>query len=293
MPAEADIASTPTDVLRAAIADSTARLVAHDPGVRLGDDPEDVHQVRVATRRLRSDLRTFRPVLDPEWDESLRAELKWLGGLLGAVRDADVLLDRLEERVHELPPNDQPAGERLLDGLRADRERARDELLAGMRSDRYLELLERLVAAARAVPSSDDTDDFELDVAELAREAVEEAARRGARARRRPARRRAARGAHPRQAGALRRRGGGAGGREGRQALRVGGRRAAGRAGRAPGRGRRRSSGCASTCPPATARPAFVAGRLATMEEAAADESREEWPAAWKRARRRKLRRWM
>ena len=95
-PPPLDFASTPTDVVRAAIARSTARLLAHDPGVRLGDDPEDVHQARVATRRMRSDLRTFRRVLDEDWDESMRDELKWLGGLLGAVRDTDVLLDRLE-----------------------------------------------------------------------------------------------------------------------------------------------------------------------------------------------------
>ena len=64
-PADLDFASTPTDVLRAAISRSTARLLAHDPGVRLGGDAEDVHQARVATRRMRSDLRTFRRVARP------------------------------------------------------------------------------------------------------------------------------------------------------------------------------------------------------------------------------------
>ena len=48
-------------VIRNALAGSVARLIAHDPGVRLGDDPEDVHQARVAMRRLRSDLRTSTP----------------------------------------------------------------------------------------------------------------------------------------------------------------------------------------------------------------------------------------
>jgi CHAD domain-containing protein len=61
----------------------------------LGDDPEDVHQFRVATRRLRSDLQTFSRVLDREWVGALRAELRWLGGEVGLVRDADVLTDRL------------------------------------------------------------------------------------------------------------------------------------------------------------------------------------------------------
>ena len=82
-------------VIRHAISDPVAKLVANDPVVRIGEDPEGVHQARVATRRLRSHLRTFRDLLDPEWAQSLRDELGWLGDELGAVRDADVLLERL------------------------------------------------------------------------------------------------------------------------------------------------------------------------------------------------------
>ena len=59
--------SPATEVVRNTIAGSVQRLIAHDAGVRLGDDPEFVHQARVATRRLRSDLRTFRSLLDAEW----------------------------------------------------------------------------------------------------------------------------------------------------------------------------------------------------------------------------------
>lgn len=166
-PGDLDFASTPSDVLRAAISRSTARLLAHDPGVRLGGDAEDVHQARVATRRMRSDLRTFRRALDPGWDESLRDELKWLGGLLGAVRDVDVLLERLRQRIADLPDDDHAAGERLLDILRAEREAAREELLAGMRSDQYVDLVERLLAASRAVPVAADGADFELELGDL------------------------------------------------------------------------------------------------------------------------------
>ena len=54
----------PGDVVRRALSTSVIRLLRHDPGVRLGIDAEDVHQARVATRRLRSDLRTFQPLLD-------------------------------------------------------------------------------------------------------------------------------------------------------------------------------------------------------------------------------------
>ena len=83
------------EVITHAIADGVWRLLRHDPIVRLDSDPEGVHQARVATRRMRSDLRTFRALLDPDWVAALRAELGWLGGEFGQARDADVLLDRL------------------------------------------------------------------------------------------------------------------------------------------------------------------------------------------------------
>ena len=87
--------ATLADVVTHAIADGVVRLLRHDPTIRLEADPEGVHQARVATRRLRSDLRTFRAALDPEWVGALRTELGWLGGELGQARDADVLFDRL------------------------------------------------------------------------------------------------------------------------------------------------------------------------------------------------------
>src|SRR5581483_10955800 len=69
-------------------------LIANDPGVRRGD-PDAVHDMRVALRRLRSTLHTFRPALDTARTEPLREELKWLGQVLGAVRDNDVLAEKL------------------------------------------------------------------------------------------------------------------------------------------------------------------------------------------------------
>ena len=273
---------------------STKRLLTNDPGVRLGDDPEAVHQARVATRRLRSDLRTFRPVVDPEWDASLREELKWLGGLLGAVRDNDVLLDRLEGRVADLHPSDRHAGKRLLDVLREHRVRARAELLEAMRSPRYARLLDRLVAAARTIPSSGDPAELDLELGDLVRKpwkklrkAVKDldedppdeelhavrirakwcryAAEAVAPAVGTPAKRFAAAveqvqdvlGEHQDAVVAG-------------QWLRT----------------HAADSGGRVEC-------AFVAGELAAREDVAADASRAEWPAAWKQAKRRSLRQWM
>jgi CHAD domain-containing protein len=136
-------------VVTRAIAAAVARLLAHDPGVRIGDDPEAVHQARVATRRLRSDLRTFRSLVDEQWANALRDELRWLGDVLGVVRDADVLIERLETKVAALPQVDRIGAEQIIDRLRADRERARDQLLRALRSERYDLLLDRLVAAAQ------------------------------------------------------------------------------------------------------------------------------------------------
>jgi CHAD domain-containing protein len=140
---------TAGDVIRNALAASVARLVAHDPGVRLGDDPEDVHQARVATRRLRSDLRTFRDLLDPDWTRSLRQDLKGVGQELGAVRDTEVLLDRLRAHAERLPAADQSSAKKIIQGLLQRWDEARAELLDALGSTRYAELLDRLVEAAR------------------------------------------------------------------------------------------------------------------------------------------------
>ncbi|HVM66080.1 MAG TPA: CHAD domain-containing protein [Acidimicrobiales bacterium] len=142
--------SSAGDVVRACLASSAVRLFRHDPGVRLGGDPEDVHQARVATRRLRSDLRTFGPLLDAGWARELRDELGWLAGLLGAVRDADVLLERLQAQSELLPKSDAAAAEELLRGLERQQADATVALHEAMGSGRYTALLDALVAAAAA-----------------------------------------------------------------------------------------------------------------------------------------------
>jgi CHAD domain-containing protein len=136
------------DVVRRSIAASVDRLVRHDPIVRLDTDIEGVHQARVATRRLRSDLRTFGSVLDPEPTRLLRDELRWLADSLGAVRDRDVLLARLRNRAAALSASDGRSLRRAFETLETERARAYDELLATLRSDRYLALLDRLIDEA-------------------------------------------------------------------------------------------------------------------------------------------------
>ena len=138
------------DVVTRAIADGVVRLVRHDPVVRLDTDPEGVHQARVATRRLCSDLRSFRAVLDPHWGAALRQELGWLGGELGAARDADVLLGRLTARAEGLSEASAEGARRVIETLAQHRAQAHSGLLEALRSDRYLDLIDRLIAAAQA-----------------------------------------------------------------------------------------------------------------------------------------------
>jgi CHAD domain-containing protein len=103
--------------------------------------PEDVHQARVATRRLRSNLKTFSLVLDPVWTRHVRGDLEWLGLALGDVRDADVLVGLL---------NDAP--ELLLERLADQRSAASRRLAHVLESKRYLDLLDKLHAASERLP---------------------------------------------------------------------------------------------------------------------------------------------
>lgn len=150
--------ATAKAVIRSVMATSVAGLLRHDPIVRTGGDPEAVHQARVSIRTLRSNLRTFSPLLDPEWTEPLRTELGWLGLALGAVRDREVLLERLRERAKSLPVNDQRAAMSLLTILESEIEELRGKLIVDLDSARYVDLIERLVAAAVAPATMPDAD---------------------------------------------------------------------------------------------------------------------------------------
>src|SRR5262249_37082862 len=112
--------------IQARIGEQYDEMLAHDPGARLGEEPEAVHKFRVAIRRLRSVLRSARPMVDRVWSDQLRAELDWLAQALGRVRDLDVLLGHLEEQVADLP-DDRDAGELLLTKLRSKRAAAQSE----------------------------------------------------------------------------------------------------------------------------------------------------------------------
>lgn len=148
-PVTARPSDAPVHHVRAALDLRLRALLRHDPGTRTGVDIEDLHQMRVSVRRMRAALKAARPLLDPGWADDLRAELGWLGGALGPVRDLDVLLLRLRGETASLPGDEQAAGEVLLAALEEERASARAQMLAALNTPRYRALVERLADAVR------------------------------------------------------------------------------------------------------------------------------------------------
>jgi len=137
-----------TNHLRATLAAQLAEIVENEPGTRLGKDPECLHQMRVATRRARSVLRVAGPLFEEKWSASLRAELSWLGGVLGGVRDLDVLTAHLRSECETLEPAEADALRPVFSGLSAERKKARAALTRALNGKRYASLLARLEEAA-------------------------------------------------------------------------------------------------------------------------------------------------
>jgi triphosphatase len=117
------------------------QMLAHEPGVRLGEDPEELHDMRVATRRLRAALKLYSDFL-PKRSERYERDLRWVAGALGEVRDLDVHLEGLSE---EASRNGEVL-EEVVSLLRERRNEARRGMLEALDSNRY----ERLIASFSA-----------------------------------------------------------------------------------------------------------------------------------------------
>ena len=129
-----------------------AAMLAHVPGTRLGEDIESLHQMRVATRRMRAGLEMFAAVL-PVRAARLRAELGWLAALLGDVRDLDIQLGRFDDWTDEMPGDHRGALDELADLLAGHRVQARRALLEALDSRRYERLVAGLVAMLAPGPA--------------------------------------------------------------------------------------------------------------------------------------------
>lgn len=117
-------------------------LLRRDPAVRL-DLPDSVHKMRVAVRRLRTGLATYRPFLDRTVTDPVREELAWLGTLLGEARDAEVLRQHLTDLLLEVAPSAELA--RVVGSQQAVAYRAaHDRVVVALDSERYRALLDQL-----------------------------------------------------------------------------------------------------------------------------------------------------
>jgi CHAD domain-containing protein len=123
----------------------TARLSALDLAVRR-DKPDAVHKMRVTVRRLRGALQSFKSVIPADDTRPLRAELKWLGGVLGAARDTEVLADQLHAGLTALPTELVlgPAQARITVHFAGQEADTRAAVLQALDSARYRELMAAL-----------------------------------------------------------------------------------------------------------------------------------------------------
>ena len=125
-------------------------LKQSDPGVRLGGETEDVHQIRVAARRMRTILLAVRKVVHPEWVEPLLSGLKWLSEIFARARDLDVQMSYFREESGQLKVRDRRPLERFLCHLESEREKTQQTLMDEMKSARYLGFISKLREAAEA-----------------------------------------------------------------------------------------------------------------------------------------------
>ena len=157
-PAPPDRRSTLGAVVLAYLREQADTLRVLDPAVRR-ERPDAVHQMRVATRRMRSTLHAYRALIPRAATRDLTQELAWLASALGTARDLEVLEQRLHDEVAALPEHLVlgPIQAQLTRYFAGRRTRAHNDLLAALDSGRYLTLLtsiERLLTDPPFTPAA-------------------------------------------------------------------------------------------------------------------------------------------
>jgi CHAD domain-containing protein len=142
--------------IRARLAAQLQELQRYEPALLRRGDEEDVHKFRVATRRSRAVIRAAKPLLGGSLS-MLNDELKWLAGVLGPVRDLDVLIERLRATAETLG-RDTDAANAIVASLVDERRQRYDELRRALDDDRYLELLDSFAATIATFPELDAPD---------------------------------------------------------------------------------------------------------------------------------------
>lgn len=132
-----------TDVAHKTFAKHLARMLWNEPGTRLGIDPEYLHDMRVATRRLRTALDLFETAIPDHPRRGFADDLRWIGRGLGRVRDRDVALARVDELAADAPDLEIPAWRIFRHSLELERARARVRMIERLDADRYAAFVER------------------------------------------------------------------------------------------------------------------------------------------------------
>jgi CHAD domain-containing protein len=176
------------EVVQAYLKVQVATLRSLEPKVR-ADEFDSVHQMRVATRRLRATLRSFGTVIPRPATEKLAGELKWLGGLLGEARDGEVLPRHLLASLETVPVEllIGPVQARVQGHFAPLRAAAREQVVKAFDSVRYAKLLANLDRVAHDPPRGPQAGAPARDVLPAAvRKAYRQANRRMRRARQAP-----------------------------------------------------------------------------------------------------------
>lgn len=129
------------DVAHKTFARHFSRMLWNEPGTRLGVDPEYLHDMRVAVRRLRTSLEVLAEGFPEAVCDEFETDLRWIGGRLGRVRDLDVMADRVRDMSVEAAPFERPALHVFAQSLAIRRTRRRMRLLERLDSPRYREFV--------------------------------------------------------------------------------------------------------------------------------------------------------
>ncbi len=136
----------PSDTMTAAAVSTLAfhleRMLEHEEGTRLGEDPEELHDMRVSTRRMRMALRVFADYLDRDTMRPVLKGLRRTGETLGAVRDLDVFYEKTRHYLDTVPPERAGELDDLVDAWRAERVLQREHLVSYLDGERYRRFVE-------------------------------------------------------------------------------------------------------------------------------------------------------
>jgi CHAD domain-containing protein len=133
--------ATAREVIGDYLAEQCTVIIDSEAELRAGENV--IHTTRVAVRRLRSTIRVFADLFDAEQAERLEEELVWWAGLLGAVRDLDILTQRQQALLAELPAELilGPVEATIQEELAVQRKQAMDDMLEALNSERYRKLI--------------------------------------------------------------------------------------------------------------------------------------------------------